>query len=425
MKRTFSIIAAGCFLLLGGQNAVAGDNEKLQEVVKQLESKMQTMQSRINELEGKSDVRDARLQQVEEKSTLAASLAESIEGKFSQAGDSDAVKWGGDLRYRYEYETQNRGQGSSTSQQRQRDRHRVRARFGAKAHVTENWFGEFRVASGGGTNINSPHEDLGIATGNLNNGPLKLDKVNIGYNFTDIHTTVLFGKFGLPATKFTELIMDGDINPEGIAVAYDNKDGIKAMAAYVLVTENSWENAGTNDQEMFYVNGAYTFDADIKTTLYLGWATINDGVAGAKTYVAENGFQAGLRFKGDSWLVAGEYYDSNAATADRAWTAQGRYNFTEALGLRAYYYYVEAFSLPADGILTQDNFPGPVTNWRGYRLQADYKVNKHVAFDARYYWMTYIEDSGAAGVFNGLTGSANMQPTRDIGRFQVNMNLKF
>ena len=201
MKKTFIVMAVGSILFLGTSFSVADESSELREIVEKLQSKIETMQSRINELEGKNEVRDERLKNIEEQSTLAVRLAESLDKSFSKAGDGDAVKWFGDLRFRFEYENQSAGKGSSTAAPRHRDRYRVRARFGAKAHITENWFGEFRVATGGGTNLNSPHEDLGLNNQNLNNGPLKLDRVNIGYHFVDYHTKIRMGKFGLATTQ--------------------------------------------------------------------------------------------------------------------------------------------------------------------------------------------------------------------------------
>jgi hypothetical protein len=121
------------------------------------------------------------------------------------------------------------------------------------------------------------------------------------------------------------------------------------------------------------------------------------------------------QLKSGAWLVGADYITSNADTEDTAYVVQGRYKLNKTIGLRAYYYSVEANATLGDGAFTQDNFPSAqdaADNFTGTRLQLDYKVDKGTSVDLRLYNTKII------------TRGIDTQ-TAKVDRLQLNVNTKF
>jgi hypothetical protein len=151
---------------------------------------------------------------------------------------ADSLKLKGDLRYRYEYEDQ---EGSKN-----KDRHRIRARLGAYADVNDEVKAGIQLATGSSDGATSTNDDL---AGYADQKDLWVDLAYIHYAPAQIEgLSATFGKMKKSWEEVSDLMMDSDVNPEGIAANYalkrdgftlDNQLGYHVMALNSSVTTES------------------------------------------------------------------------------------------------------------------------------------------------------------------------------------------
>ena len=130
------------------------------------------------------------------------------------------VKWKGDLRYRHE---QFDVEGTTSD----RVRHRIRARLGMEAKISSSLLAGFEIATADIFDPRSTNSTLDDAS----------RRKEIGLNLAYIDwkprdgMLVTIGKQKQPWFKAgNSLLVDGDINPEGVAVQYGGKTGPFAKA---------------------------------------------------------------------------------------------------------------------------------------------------------------------------------------------------
>ncbi len=314
-------------------------------------------------------------------------------------GADDKVKLYGDMRVRTETDKSEKQNGTD----RDRTRMRYRARLGVAFQPNDNWSAKIRLATT--SNQNSPHVTF-ATVGETADLSIGVDTALIAYTGIS-NLTLVAGKTPLNFWKQNEVFLDDDINPEGLAAVY--KAGpVTLNAAYAYLTAGNWDT-GQN-------NGIVTYQAvfqggnGLKYTAALGGASVN-----AHGYMATQHTMLSAQLKGGAWLAGADYLKSDADAEDTAYVVQGRYKITKTIGLRAYYYHVEGNATLADGGFTQDNFPSAqaaADNFKGVRLQMDYKVDKGTSVDLRLYDTEIIT--------RGIDG----QDAKNT-RLQLNVNLKF
>ena len=333
--------------------------------------------------------------------------------------DEGKVKLFGDLRIRAERDDSEKADDS----ERDRERTRYRARFGVKFSMVKHWSGQMRLATNS-SSLNSPHvnfstievDENGKAVGDSNDADIGFDQAFIAYAGVK-NLTLIAGKTPLNFTNSTEVFWDSDINPEALAAVY--KSGkFTFNAAYATIVEGNWND----DIDAVFGQVVYKTHYDKnKLTLAFGGASVDSN----NTFNGENYLMVMADFSMGKLRFIGEYIDSDADIEDSAYTLQARYNLGDGWGVRAYWLHVEAFSTIADGSVSQDDFPNPgntgVSNYDGYRLQVDYKVNSNVAMDLRLYSMERLED--AANLPATISDAIFNEKERT--RLQLNMNYKF
>lgn len=142
---------------------------------------------------------------------------------------SDDLNIRGDLRYRHE-QIDREGEVK-------RDRQRVRARLSLSRQVDETLKIGFRLASGG----NDPVSTNQTLDGGFSNKGIQLDMAYFEAKPFK-YLTVVGGKMKNPFATNSQLIWDGDMTPEGIAVMFPiNLDTLKVeiTGAQYWVEENS------------------------------------------------------------------------------------------------------------------------------------------------------------------------------------------
>jgi len=175
----------------------------------------------------------------ETKQRVAKELAE--QKSYAAPGWTQKIKLKGDTRIRYQYERR-----SADSEGRTRGRYRLR--LGADADVTDQFKVGFGLATGG-TDPKSTNQ-----TFNLDNGTsFGTPDIRLDYAFGEYQPIsnfkVVAGKFKMKPYlwKPADMLWDGDINPEGMSMHWED-----TLAA--VEDTDYWMNSGVwslehNDQE--------------------------------------------------------------------------------------------------------------------------------------------------------------------------------
>ena len=146
-------------------------------------------------------------------------------GQFALATDY-SIK--GDLRYRHE--------SQDKDSVLEKDRHRLRARIGVYGDVNDRVTFGTRLATGSNDSPTSTNQDL---TGEGSSKNIWLD---LAYFKIDYGVNATFGKMKQPWDNISDLLFDGDVNPEGISTEYNvslNESTELAYQAGHFILENN------------------------------------------------------------------------------------------------------------------------------------------------------------------------------------------
>lgn len=146
-------------------------------------------------------------------------------GQFALATDY-SIK--GDLRYRHE--------SQEKDSVLEKDRHRLRARIGVYGDVNDRVTFGTRLATGSNDSPTSTNQDL---TGEGSSKNIWLD---LAYFKIDYGVNATFGKMKQPWDNISDLLFDGDVNPEGISTEYNvslNESTELAYQAGHFILENN------------------------------------------------------------------------------------------------------------------------------------------------------------------------------------------
>lgn len=307
-----------------------------------------------------------------------------------------ALTLNGDLRVRYEL-------NSGDSATPRRERVALRARLRAAYSINHRFTVGGQLSTGDNDDPNSTDQTLGNFNDDLT---VSLDQAYLRGTFGDL--TVWAGKFPQPLMR-TELVWDGDVNPQGIAASYKaalgNVGSIKANATYFLVDE------AAAHRDSYMIGGQLQFEspkaAPVSFEVAVGYydyrlASLAGGDSGD---FRTNRFAAGhylsdfnlldvigaVQFNqlGESWPVriVGELAHNFGATTDQA----SAFGMDVLLGrastlhdLRIGYGYAEAGVDAVLAAFSHDN-TNLATNYRQHTALVDYVVMPNVVLNATYY----------------------------------------
>jgi hypothetical protein len=332
-------------------------------------------------------------------SVLAALAAPAASAAIELDG-AGKVQMFGDFRLRAEYDDRTK---MNNGVDQDRNRLRYRARLGVGYQVNDNWSAKVRLATGV-SSINSPHITFG------KDSDIGFDQAYLTYKAADMKVGA--GQQALNFWQSSEMLWDKDFNPA--AVTYTNKfSGITLNAAHIIINEGSW---GNSDDTIEFLQAVYNAG---DMTGAIGFFNVNDGS------VAEVITSFAGQYKTSAMRIVVEIASSDADQENLAYAIQFRKNLGNGKGLRIYYLHVEAQSIPGDGRYGQDDFPDQnsagLSNFEGFRLQYDQKIDKNIAMDVRLYSMKAID-----ATFAGLAGPGIAYFADDDRlRLQLNINLKF
>jgi len=228
-------VALGLLLLLSNSTARADELSELKQQLEATQKLLKQMQQRIDQLEaGQKQKERSQKEQIEKE--VDKKVAEAVKDQRPVALP-DNLKWiekvkiSGDLRYRQDHIDE---QDSSGEWENGVYRHRIRARLKFDARVNDEWDLGFRIASGSNRSPNTTNQDLEDA---FSKKELWLDQAFFNWHPENVEgLNITGGKIKNPFYKAgkNQLIWDGDLNPEGIAVQY---------------------NTPLNDTDQFFFNG--------------------------------------------------------------------------------------------------------------------------------------------------------------------------
>ena len=367
------------------------------EMIKQLQQQLETIQ------QGQSQIKEEQATIKEEQTSLADNAS-----AFQKAADwAKRVKLHGDLRYRHEY--------FNVESTKDRNRHRVRARMGLTAKLTDTVDLGFQIATGS----MDP-----VSTNQTLTGAFSSKAVWVDLAYFDWHPTgapglkVLGGKFKHPfyAPAKTELLWDGDLRPEGIALQY-KKDCERG--SFFLNAGGFWiaERGSSSDTYMLAAQvggsvkfaetakftgglGIYDYD-DIENrtpiigssffgnrTRFMNIADPTSPLVYAEKFTEVEAFsEFGFRIREVPVKVIGNYVKNvNADTdLDIGWLAGFELGSSDPGHWKLKYNYRNLERDAVFGIFTDSDFIGGGTDGKGHEIGLGYQVNKRIGVGATYF----------------------------------------
>lgn len=316
----------------------------------------------------------------------------------------------GDMRLRYQAQDDDPGAF--------RDRGRLRYRLGISARPTGGWEVGAGLASGS-SDLRSTNQSF---TGTFSSKPVQLDYAYARYAFHD-RFRVVGGKFKYADFLYTvsDLLWDGDINPEGFSAGYSRASrlGTTFASTGLWVLE---ENSGDQDPHLIYGQVGHEFSAgDLFATAAATYYAFRD--IDARDDFAADGSNTDFRFNGvyslsgeigmngllgggvKTSLVADWVVNPDTIMAgDRGYLAgmkvsRGPWSF------KYLYADLEADAWP-DILPDSDRFDG-LTGVSGHEIVLEYELNDHVLLGLDYYAMQRKADGA------------------DQDLLQVDLNVKF
>lgn len=215
----------------------------------------------------------------------------------------DQVKVGGDFRHRHEL-IQNEGKTDRT-------RWRIRARLMVSAMISDDISVGMRIASGA---------DDPVSTNQSLDGGWSTKGFHLDLAYFDFHPTavkgmrLIGGKMKLPFQQVqkTELIWDGDLNPEGLAATYqgelNEKVEIMLGAGFFYIEENS----SSDDYWMAGGQGAFKVEPKENVHLLAGAGYYDYNIEPGKTWTYFD-YEESFGNTADLFMAG---YDTLAYTSD-------------------------------------------------------------------------------------------------------------
>jgi hypothetical protein len=320
-----------------------------------------------------------------------ANGSNSSSGKRVALGDwQDRLTVSGDARIRYEY-------NSSVDSIPAWDRGVVRGRLRGHYHISDYMTLGARMVTGDRNNPRTADVTIGDFVSDLE---VSLDQFYLSYE--NQHLQLVGGKFAKPFTS-TEIVWDGDVNPQGIGGSYElaksKRWSSRISGVYFLINESIFEQGS----EMLGGQFSWTLQPTSNWSLSLHAAyydydigTLNPDVPGGArgNYVSPDGTRYLSDFNlfdtigsvtyvgfGDRWPVKliGDYIKNSGAMVpeDAGWSMDLFAGNLNAPGhFLAHYGYSQVETDAILGMFSNDNIIFP-TNYRLHTISLDYALQQN------------------------------------------------
>jgi hypothetical protein len=425
-RKTLSFLTAALLTLSAAQPAFAVSDDDF----KALREQLMALSERLDELEQSNQAlqaENARLQAARETDADALaeldettqSLSEQVEKAAASASWADKTRIKGDFRFRHETIDE---QGRDT-----RRRDRIRARATIVSDITDHVQVGLGIASGGDDPV-STNQTLG---GGGSTKDINLDLAYFDWSGLK-NTHVIGGKFKniLHRAGGNALLWDGDWNPEGFGVAWNND----YLFANVLGT---WlESDSSKDTEFSYgAQAGFARDFD-GFSLTAGMAYYHIGTAGKGSFFGDDNDFFGNSYDPETLTYLYNYYElelfaelgfdlagkplsfffdhvqnQDAPELDTGYAVGFKYGSAKRKGAWEFGYVYQ--DLEADavyGLLTDSDFGGGGTDARGHILKGGYAIAPN--WKASFTWFLNERD-------------IRDENPRDFDRLQLDLNFKY
>lgn len=359
----------------------------------------------------------AKIEKLEQKNEKTEKQVAKVAKKKSKASWSERISFSGDFRDRMEYIDQ-RGKEVRT-------RNRVRFRLGMNAKVNDDLSVGVRLASG----KDDPVSTNQTMDGAFSTKDIRLDLAYFKYNLTDV-VSVTGGKMKKPfyIPSKTPILWDGDLNPEGLALGFNN-GGWKGTVAGFSIDEKK----AADDTLLYTAQLVKTFNLDGgKLAAGVGYydyqnlegsMPLYDGKGRGNTLNAAGGLAndfnivEGLveyktKFGSLPFSVFGTYYQNTAAddlnTGYSFGVGLGKVKKPGSWSLGYSYMDIEADAVYA--LFNDSDFAGGKTDSKGHVLKAGYGLHKNMALG-----FTYISSEQ----------NQSKSSQTDYDRLQLDLKIKF
>ncbi len=456
MKNVLVAAAVSAVLSHLPASAMAASSDELAQIREQLQSLMQ----RVDRLEEentalKSENEDLKSQtdylKAETKGLRKDSASHAVEvGKVKGADWAGKVAITGDLRYRYEAISDETLNSSGVQNTADRYRDRIRARINATVKATDAITLGIGFAT---TEGNDPRSSNQTLSGAFSRKSLDLDTAYFDWKFAS-WGNLIGGKMKQPFFKPGQsLFWDGDLNPEGLAVAFNSGLWFGSGYYYWLSEVSGAESTTTSDPMLYggqvgvklplgvssLTLAAHYYDlasGQYRSPFYVApGATLGTGNANGNTTcsielcgvaaptlaydfnVANLSAQFDTTFGALPFQVWADYAQNmDPDELDTAWAAGvllGKASNARTWELGAFYQALEKDSLFAQ--LIDSDFGGGVTDTEGWVLKAGYAPVRNWTLNATYFMNDRNVDA------------ANSVGQTEVGydRLQLDFNVKF
>ncbi|OUU76260.1 MAG: hypothetical protein CBC29_00645 [Methylococcaceae bacterium TMED69] len=363
-----------------------GANESMMDLLKILRDKGTLTSSEYELLVNASKADKERVEII--KNETIGTVSKQLKKAKKAEGWATKVKVKGDIRLRYQYQDTDGGNA--------RSRGRYRARIGIIGKPVDNFEAGVGIASGG-TDPRSTNETFDDTF------ETKGAQMDYGYlQYKNGGLQAIGGKFKRKKYLYqsTDLMWDGDVNPEGFATKYTAKNayGKAYAAAGILVLD---EQGGSSDDPFMYygqigqkfksgniygqIAGMYYALSDYNTG-----TSDNGGEHSAGTNTDDNfgGFvissELGTKMGGAKVSVISDYINnlSTNTNEDSAYAVGFKWKYGK---WKAKYIYadLEHNAVP-DFLPDSDRFNGD-TGIKGHEFAIGYKLNKRVSLGLDFY----------------------------------------
>lgn len=321
---------------------------------------------------------------------LAALEKENTEAKSAWPSK---VKIKGDFRYRYQLaESEDNASGElKTSKNIQR----IRARLGIFADVND--FTEAAIGLRTGTKANSGNVTLGNGFSgkdiSLSLAYLRLNPEEGKYG------ALTMGKMKQPWKATTDMIWDGDVNPEGIAYAYAGKagdTGLFGSLGHFKVTE--FNTASDINLNTIQGGAAQPLGEKLKGVLggsYFSYHNADQLGADALGYeIVEAFVELGVKDVGPiPFKFYGNYVNNtDVDTENQGWCAGIKFGDAKKGKWEAKYDYRDLELFAAPGLFTDSDFADGGAGVKGHRIKAKYNFAKNLQGGVAYVYSLRTPD---------------------------------
>jgi hypothetical protein len=383
MKKQVILSAVAALAVTAGivQADEMDELKKLRAELRMQQQQLKGLLNRMEEVESGKEQTDAALKKM--------SWAENIKIK-------------GDIRYRYEWRELDTIAGADDV--KADDRERIRARIGAYGKVNDNVDFGVRFATGGG-GATSTNETLD--GDEFDNKDVWLDLAYVVWHPEQVQNLDLtVGKMKKPWVEVSDLIFDGDVNPEGLAANYKMpvSDCMTLMGA---AGSFIYDSAGADGDDVRLNTLQLAAETEINEDIdLLAGASLfdfshDDDVAGRGPQAGNNqedGFGlynlfASVDLKGMALPITiyGDYVKNQEAKDDDTGYLAGIKTKYQNWKFEYNYRRQEANSVSDD--LNDGDFFDSRTNGKGHKFKVGYAINKNWSLGATYFLTKVIDDA--------------------------------